>query len=652
MDRFDEIKQRVKDATDLVSLLEGYLALRPRGRTLVALCPFHQERSPSFTVNRESQFYHCFGCGKSGDVFTWMMEREGYTFREAFEILADRAGIPMDGVFRSGPEKRGPDVAAALAEVRAFFQDQLDTAAGEEAMAYVQGRGLQDAVVPFGLGFHPSGGVLRAFAERRKLPAEALQQAGLVRDRGAEPLAGRLMFPIEDERGRTVAFGGRVLPAVEKRFEQEMGRKPAKYLNSPESPIFSKRRVLYGLHKVKQAGTRRIVVVEGYTDVIACHLAGFTGAVATLGTAFTQDHARVLERYATDGVVLLFDGDNAGEQAAQRATRELLESRLPVRVALMGDVRDDAEGVTFKDPGDALVARPGMDPALVADHRTAFARLLEQGEDAIAVYFRLLRKRLDLTQAVHLEAAARECAGMLEHVGSPLRREALVQEMARHLAVPPETLARMVRREARTGRPAAAPVPAEGASAATVAEYGDPGTGPADRPARLTPEQRADVELLACLLARPTLWEGLGEDGCSLPLVGELLVLGRSGLAQGRTATADLVRFLFTACTDRPDLARCLAVAADRAAAIKDPDAFFEQIQRDRTRVAAERGARRTRQLLQEAMARGDRAEVDRLTQQLVAEKRLGTARREEPAAAGPRPGPGAAATPPPAEHS
>ncbi|MEO6593395.1 MAG: DNA primase, partial [Planctomycetota bacterium] len=368
MDRFEDAKLRIKEATDLVALIESYLPLKPRGRTLVALCPFHAENSPSFTVFRDSQHFRCFGCGKTGDVFTWLMDRDGFTFREAMEVLADRVGLSLEGVFKKGgTEKKGPDPYDALAEVASFFQRALLAPEGRLTRDYLEGRGLSEAIDPWRLGYHPVPGVLSKHAGEKRLPREVLEQAGLLRN-GREIFAGRAMFPIEDERGRTVGFGGRLVPGAPG-SEGDGDYKPPKYLNSPESPFFSKRRVLFGLHRAKLAGQRRIVVMEGYTDVIACHLAGFPGAVASLGTAFTADHARTVERYATDGIVLMFDGDRAGMQAAERAMRELVNSRLPVRMALMSDAEDGKA----KDPAEVVTARAGEDPELVAERRARFA---------------------------------------------------------------------------------------------------------------------------------------------------------------------------------------------------------------------------------------------------------------------------------------
>jgi DNA primase len=739
MDRFEDAKLRIKEATDLVALIEGYLPLKPRGRSFLALCPFHPEKSPSFTVNPETQHYHCFGCNKSGDVFTFLMEREGMTFREAMETLAERAGVSLEGVFsRAQRQQKGPDVHSVLAEVAGFFHAALrgvgdgarDESGVAAARAYFESRGLAPAIEAWQLGYHPAAGgeaaSLRRFAQQRRLPAKVLEDAGLLRN-GREPFAGRVIFPILDERGRVVAFGGRVCPGVELRRRADY--EPPKYINSPESPFFNKRRVLYGLPAVKRAGSRRVLVVEGYTDVIACHLAGFHGAVATLGTAFTGEHTKTIERYATEGVVLLFDGDRAGLQAAERASRELVNSPLEVRIALM-------EG--GKDPADVVLARPGTDgqvedPELVTERRARFADLLEGAEGWLPTWFHLLRRRLDLRQAVHLEAAARECGSLLSLVENDLRRRALVEEMARHLAMPPQDLARMIRKQARpserqpspsTGgsqkadthrrpspmfrseraargrsrggerdrqamglsgdfleqlpsalrdglqgrepsRPAVgagggrnAPSSAddelgnieipEAAMEGDLASYGleghsarpassapSPSRSAAARSAssrmrgrqvagQLSPMQHADKELLACLLASPGLVERLDDTSESFALegVGVLVAGMRNSIARGRVERAEVVRDLFTLCSDDEVHRQVLADAARRSEAIADPAAFYAVVQRGRRRAKAETDARHLRQQLQDALAAGDQETADRLTQQLVSQLR------------------------------
>jgi hypothetical protein len=258
--------------------------------------------------------------------------------------------------------------------------------------------------------------------------------------------------------------------------------------------------------------------------------------------------------------------------------------------------------------------------------------MLEKSEPAMTVWFRLLRRRLDLKQAVHLEAAARECAGMLDGVQSPLRREALLQEMALHLGVPPQSLVRLLRAQA---------APRTEAPAAPVA---------AAAPLKLTPLQRADLELLACVLAQPFLAQETETLAVELPAAAELLALCREGVQQGRTVRDNLVRFLFTSCAERSDLRTPLGVAAERSAHIPDPRAFWEALQQGRARATADRAAKTTRQLYQEAVAAGDRARADELTLQLVAERKAGRPRGPAPGQAGAAPN--QSATPPSPGHS
>jgi len=632
MDRYLEAKLRIKEATDLVALIEGYLPLKPRGKNLIALCPFHAESSPSFNVSREDQFFHCFGCGKSGDVFTWLQERDGLTFREAMEVLADRAGISLEGVWRHrDPEaKKGPDPYQALAEVAAFFHFALAGAGGQLARSYLEGRGLTDAIEPWKLGLHPPAGELLGLARQRNLPLDVLEQAGLFRN-GREMFAGRVMFPIDDERGRTVGFGGRLVPGAPG-SEGDGDYKPPKYYNSPESPFFNKRRVLFGLHRAKQAGQRRIVVMEGYTDVIACHLAGFTGAVASLGTAFTADHARMVERYATDGLVLMFDGDRAGVQAAERALRELVNSRLVVRIALMSDAQDG--GKTAKDPADVVTARAGEDPELVAERRARFADVIDGAEDMMTVWFRLMRRRLDLSQAVHVETAARECAGVLGLVEAPVRRVALLQEMARHLAVPSSTLERLLQK-ARPAKIASAPAVADGSSADAVVP-----TAPIPRP---------EKQVLECILADPSLLatvDVVGDEPFTSAAVTELVAMATDGVALGRTKRTDLLHYLFARAAEQPPLLALLGDTVERSAKIPDAAADLAVLIQGRRRLGNEPRRRALRLQLQQAIASGDRAAADELQHQLLECKRQDQPRAARPAVTPPGPPPSPPAVP------
>ena len=310
----DEIKQRV-DITDLVGTR---VALKKAGRTLKGLCPFHDEKTPSFVVYPDQGSYHCFGCGKSGDAFTWMQETEHLDFGEALRHLAQRAGVDLPERRRDpqATEKR-QRLLAVLAEAAAFYHEQLVEARTPEAQAarkYVESRGLEAATVErFGLGYAPDrwDTLLRHLRQRRHTPELAIE-AGLLREneRGRYDLfRGRLLFPIRDAGGAVIGFGGRIL-----------GDGQPKYLNSPQTPLFDKSTVLYGLDQARQAIRRedQAIIVEGYMDAVIAHQHGYTNVVAALGTALTKQQVRQLRRYSRN-LVLTLDADTAGEAATSRA---------------------------------------------------------------------------------------------------------------------------------------------------------------------------------------------------------------------------------------------------------------------------------------------------------------------------------------------
>ncbi|MGE7137306.1 DNA primase [Luteibacter sp. NPDC031894] len=314
----DELLTRV----DIVDVIERRVPLKKAGREWTACCPFHNERSPSFYVSPQKQFFHCFGCGAHGSAIKFIMDYDRLEFPDAIEELAQSAGmkVPYEGTRDDKPREDRSDLYSLLDDAASFYQRELGNSA--EARAYIDRRGLDDEIVKrFRIGWAPAGfdGVMKALGttDRRR---QLLNEAGMVasNERGSryDRFRERVMFPILDRRGRVIAFGGRVLSS-----EQS-----PKYLNSPETPLFHKGRELFALWQVKQAHQHltRIMVVEGYMDVIALHQAGLPIAVATLGTATTPEHAEVLFRAAPD-VYFCFDGDRAGRQAAWRA----LESILP-----------------------------------------------------------------------------------------------------------------------------------------------------------------------------------------------------------------------------------------------------------------------------------------------------------------------------------
>jgi len=343
----DELLARV----DIVDVIERRVPLKKAGREWTACCPFHDERSPSFYVSPAKQFYHCFGCGVHGSAVKFLMEYERLEFPDAVEELAQSVGltVPREGGHDERPREDKTDLYALLDASASWYQQQLPKSA--EAQAYCKKRGLDaDTIARFRLGWAPAGfdGVIKALGTSDKR-LQLLNEAGMVasNERGNkyDRFRERLMFPILDRRGRVIAFGGRVL-------QSEQG---PKYLNSPETPLFHKGRELFALWQVKQANSKleRIVVVEGYMDVIALHQAGLPIAVATLGTATTPEHTEVLFRAAPD-VVFCFDGDRAGRAAAWKA----LESALP-------RLRDGRQAYFLflpdgEDP-DSLVRKEGKD---------------------------------------------------------------------------------------------------------------------------------------------------------------------------------------------------------------------------------------------------------------------------------------------------
>jgi len=330
--------ERIRTANDIVDVIGSYLPLKRAGANWVALCPFHKEKSPSFNVNPHRQIFHCFGCQKGGDVFTFVREYENIGFMDAVRRLAERARIPL--VFEQGPgaeaARHEKDILLKMHEqIAQRWQTALATDPGaQKARDYLKQRGVTDeAVKLFRIGYAPdTWDDTVNWSRSRNHAVEDVEKAGLiVRKEGTEHyydrFRGRLMFPICDEQGRVIAFSGRQL---------DPDARTAKYVNSPETPIFTKSRVFFGLDKSRRAilDAGFAVVCEGQLDLIACYMAGVKNIVAPQGTAFTADHARILKRYASEAV-LCFDSDEAGQNAAVRALDGLLESGLAIRVAVV-----------------------------------------------------------------------------------------------------------------------------------------------------------------------------------------------------------------------------------------------------------------------------------------------------------------------------
>ena len=392
--------------SDIVDVVSDYVTLTPKGGSYWGLCPFHGEKTASFHVLPDRQLYHCFGCGKGGGVISFVMELENLPYVDAVRLLAKRAGMefPERDMDESSRRKRAK-LLALNKEAARFFHSQLHSPIGREGLEYLRGRGLSKGIMTrFGLGFAPESwdSLIKAMSQKGFSKSDLLDaglavsnQKGGIYDR----FRNRVMFPIIDLRGDVIGFGGRVL-----------GDATPKYLNSPDSPVFNKSRNLFALNLAKTTKLGRIVLTEGYMDTISLYQAGFDCAVASLGTALTADHAKLLSRF-TKEVVICYDSDTAGVQAANRAIPLLEKTGLKVRVLRVTGA---------KDP-DEFIRKFGPD---------AFSRLLDQSENYVEYNLRQIQSKYDLSDPVQKTEFARESAGMLAGLHSPVEREVYAGQVA------------------------------------------------------------------------------------------------------------------------------------------------------------------------------------------------------------------------------
>ncbi len=416
------IIDQVRDRSDIVEIVGQYVDLKRAGTNYKALCPFHQERTPSFVVSPERQIYHCFGCGKGGNVFQFLMEMDGVSFPEAVRELAQRAGIEVD--VSAGPDERSENDAlyeANRAVARFYHRMLVNSPAGERARRYLAGRDIpRDAWTRFGLGFAPgSGEALVSEARARGIPREVMLRLRLVAAREGrggyyDYFRDRVVFPIIQPGARVVGFGART-----------MGDAEPKYINSAESPIFLKRRTFYGLDRARDSirSERHAVIVEGYTDLIRLHLVGVENTIATCGTALTRDHAAGVRRL-TRRVVLLPDGDAAGETAALFSGALLMAEGVEVGIVPLAD---------GQDPDSAAKSLPGN------EFKELLARPLE--------YFRYVDYTIQRRRpaALEREEIIRRIVSAIAQSGDPLRGDVLVSELAGVVGVEPSALRRLLR---------------------------------------------------------------------------------------------------------------------------------------------------------------------------------------------------------------
>lgn len=337
----EEIIEEVRSRNDIVDLISTYVPLKKKGSSYFGLCPFHNEKSPSFSVSRDKQMYYCFGCGAGGNVFTFLMEYENFSFPEALKYLAERAGMELPEEELNEEAKRAMDEKARLREMNKlsanYFYYLLHSKRGQKGLAYLKDRGITDTTIKhFGLGYADIyNDDLYRFLKSKGYSDEDLKDSALVtideRRGGSDKFWNRVMFPIMDVNNRVIGFGGRV-----------MGDGSPKYLNSKETKLFDKSRNLYGLNFARSSRKKEIILCEGYMDVISMHQAGFPNAVAALGTAFTSGHGTLLKRY-TENVILSFDSDEAGQRAILRAIPILKEAGLTVRVLDLTPYKDPDE---------------------------------------------------------------------------------------------------------------------------------------------------------------------------------------------------------------------------------------------------------------------------------------------------------------------
>ena len=404
----NDFKEQVRANTDIVDLVSSYTTLQPKGHDYVGLCRFHDDHRPSMTVSRERQSFKCWSCGEGGDCFSFVMKAEAIAFPEALELLARRAGLEMP---RSSQARRQSDDKSQAYEALRWAETEfhrclLTAAQAEPVRGYLRDRGVtKDAIAEFRLGYHPDDWHWLQRGALGKFSGAQLAAARLVTERRegegfVDYFVNRVMFPIRDDRGRTVAFGGRALPGSQ---QEDRG----KYFNSPESPLFSKSKLLYGLDMAKDTvrTSGSAIVVEGYTDCISARQHGINNAVATLGTALTEAHVRNLKRFA-NRVVLLFDGDTAGRNAAERSISHFLALDVDLRILALPDGLDPAD---FLEKHGTEALKSAIENAPDAPEYKLRSLIEQHGLATVDARARILNDMLDVVgRAPRLSGTSRE----------------------------------------------------------------------------------------------------------------------------------------------------------------------------------------------------------------------------------------------------
>jgi DNA primase len=509
--------EEVREAANIVEVASEFTALRRQGTRFVGLCPYpdHSERTPSFTVHAERNFYHCFGCDKGGDAIKLVMDLKGFSFVDAVSYLAERSGVDLEFEGGGNPEAarrrnlRRRAIHRALAAAAVYYHKYLlesRSPEAEHARRYLEGRSLKVSTIEeFRLGYAPSrggGGFLRA-ASKLGIDRGILEAAGLLSGRGRERFSGRITFPISDRRGRIVGFGARAL-----------GDEHPKYLNSPETEIFNKRDLLYGFPQVAETmrKERAAIIVEGYTDVLMLYQSGIKNAVATLGTATTPSHLRTLSGYA-DKIYVLFDPDTAGEKALERAdatVRELERAGDPDTVATVTKLKLDLRVLRLtEDPADWLL-----------EHRPEeFKEMLSGAVTLLDYIFRRKVERARGASAAERSRMMSEVQGLIRRIDDPVFYRDALRVAAEALGVSPQELESGQREEFVGGRPS----PRRTASASALEQAG-----------RL---------VLTLILAHPDLTAKPVEQGVQVPPLREPFELDDRDFAdESQSSIFDLLR--------------------------------------------------------------------------------------------------------------
>lgn len=422
----ESLIEEVRSRNDIVDIISGYVKLKKQGSNHFGICPFHNEKSPSFCVNSARQMFYCFGCGAGGNVFTFIQKYDNCSFPEALKVLADRVNIELPQQEMSAAAKKEQSIKAQILEINKlaakYYYAILRSEQGALGMKYLEGRALSsDTMQQFGLGYASQGARLHAYLKSKGYSDELLREAGLFNideRRGMnDKFWNRVIFPIMDINNKVIGFGGRV-----------MGDGKPKYLNSPDTKVFDKSRNLYGLNRAKNNKTGSIIVCEGYMDVISMHQAGFTQAVASLGTAFTAGHAILLKRF-TKQVLLIYDSDDAGVRAALRAIPILRSSGISSRVVNLSP---------YKDP-DEFIKAQGADE---------FQRRLDEAENSFFFELRMEERNYNMSDPDGRTSFLENAASRIAAMDNDVERANYINAVAAKYMIKPEILEKSVAKKA------------------------------------------------------------------------------------------------------------------------------------------------------------------------------------------------------------